>query len=92
MARKKTGGDAAAAATPRKKKKKEPMPAGTFAAKLRVGPVTEQHMQALALQLHKKVKKTTRNDMRAYLHNAALTALLVLGAVPAAAVEDDLLS
>lgn len=84
-------------ATPRKKKRAEKMPEGTFAAKLRIGPINDAHMQSLALKLGKKVKKTTRNDMKAFLHEVAQHALTALSAAyPAstapAPAQDDLLS
>ena len=79
MPRKKAA--AGAQPTERKRKKVEKMPEGTFAVKLRAGPITEGHMNRLAQMKGLKARKCTRKVMQAHLLgvvNAELARILTL--------------
>jgi hypothetical protein len=85
----------------RTRKKVEKMPEGTFAVKLRAGPITEAHMNRLAQMKGLKMRKCTRKVMQAHLGDVlkaelarilTLPALVLDGVLPAAAPVDDLLS
>lgn len=96
MGRKKTGSNGEQVA--RKRKKVEKMPEGTFAVKLRAGPVTEAHMARLASMKGLKPRKCTRKVMQAHLHgvvSAELARILTMPTLIADGVVDtgaDLLS
>jgi hypothetical protein len=105
MARKKKAAAATPAATggevsTRTRKKVEKMPEGTFAVKLRVGPITEAHMARLASMKGLKPRKCTRKTMQAHLASVCAAELarvlqlpvMVTDAVVPGAGEDDLLS
>lgn len=79
---------------PRKRKAVDKMPDGTFAVKLRVGPVTEAHMNRLAQMKGLKARKCTRKVMQAHLAStcsAELARILTLPALVAVSGEEDLL-